>query len=336
MFINNCDNLSEYNKTDLKNLFILINSFKLTMRSSLGLDKNITFGVEIEYGEANFDDISALIEKKFITKISDINTYETWVNKIDDTVIEKVNNFDDISSYILGGEVNSPILRDHEKCWFQLKYICNLLKNNHACINECCGGHVHVGNQIIKSDMQLINFLKLWTIYEKIIYKFCFGENNLGRNLILGFAKPISKDLYEKLDNINKFNSIDDIKESLELSNSRAINFLPKDKNTIEFRCPNGTINPIIWQNNINLFCKMLLACHNINEDIINRRLKDYDSTYNNYFIYKNINLDMALEFCDLIFDNNLDKLYFLKQYMKNIKIDANKDKVNNFIKKPV
>lgn len=34
--------------------------------------------------------------------------------------------------------------------------------------------------------------------------------------------------------------------------------------------------------------------------------------------LYGEIFLPEALEFSDMIFDNNLDKVYFLKQYLKN------------------
>ena len=32
---------------------------------------------------------------------------------------------------------------------------------------------------------------------------------------------------------------------------------------------------------------------------------------------YDQLDLDAALEFADLVFDNNLDKVYFIRQYMK-------------------
>lgn len=34
--------------------------------------------------------------------------------------------------------------------------------------------------------------------------------------------------------------------------------------------------------------------------------------------MYNRINLPLALELVDMIFDNNLDKVYFLRQYLKN------------------
>ena len=56
-----------------------------------------------------------------------------------------------------------------------------------------------------------------------------------------------------------------------------------------------------------------------MDEDFLNYKLKHEFLPYSkNEFVYNNINLKNALEFVDLIFDNNLDKVYFLKQYLKN------------------
>ena len=33
---------------------------------------------------------------------------------------------------------------------------------------------------------------------------------------------------------------------------------------------------------------------------------------------YSEVNIEEALEFVDLVFDNDLDKVYFLRQYIKN------------------
>ena len=89
------------------------------------------------------------------------------------------------------------------------------------------------------------------------------------------------------------------------------------DKNTIEFRCPNGTLSHIIWQNNINFFVKLLLYCRSNNFDIdfINKKMKNYE--VKKLEQYSDIYLDDAIELSDLIFDNELDKMYFLKQYLK-------------------
>ena len=101
--------------------------------------------------------------------------------------------------------------------------------------------------------------------------------------------------------------------------------------NTIEFRCPNGTLNSVIWQNNVNFFTKLLLYCRSekFNNDIVFQRKRINSNEYNSLIYYDEIFLDQALELCDMIFDNNLDKLYFLRQYLKSFEVSNN----NNYIK---
>ena len=98
------------------------------------------------------------------------------------------------------------------------------------------------------------------------------------------------------------------------------------DKNTLEFRRPNGTLEEVIWQNNINVIIKLILAINSNNFDIdyiINklktnkdRIINKYDSAYDH-----ELNLEKALEFVDLFYDNNLDKINFLKQYIKGYEL---------------
>ena len=39
-----------------------------------------------------------------------------------------------------------------------------------------------------------------------------------------------------------------------------------------------------------------------------------------NIYDYNILDIDGALELVDLVFDNNLDKLYFLRQYLKDLR----------------
>jgi len=73
-------------------------------------------------------------------------------------------------------------------------------------------------------------------------------------------------------------------------------------------------MNKVIWQNNINLICKILLSCSDENFD---KELVNY--LYRNC-VLRNHNPKSNLEFllCDLVFDNDFDKFCFLRQYYKD------------------
>ena len=169
---------------------------------------------------------------------------------------------------------------------------------------------------------------------ENIILRFVSGEYQQLRNSLYTWAPPIAQSMYDSYHLCQQFYSVQITEPFLKYfwhllgSTRQAINFnnitdleTQKTKNTIEFRCPNGTLNPIIWQNNINLFLTILASVkkNEFNQELLNHKFQELNpqNTYipNNY---QTINLPSALEFCDLIFDNNLNKIYFLKQYLKN------------------
>ena len=217
-----------------------------------------------------------------------------------------------------------------------MKKICTTLKN-YATIGPHCGGHIHIGSQIVNLKPEvLIKFIKLWSAYENIIYRFLYGEYLTPRPNIFMYAKPIFKLLWDDYEDLCKTsNSIFEIMiKELYYNRNSAINFYnfhlsnAEPKNTIEFRNPNGSLNPIVWQNNVNLLIKMFLYANNssYNDTIISKKeksneyslLDSYDKNDNLIDEYNKIYLNQALEFCDMIFENNLDKIYFLRQYLKS------------------
>ena len=304
---------SQLTNLDLQELIILLKSYLLELRTNLYLDNSVTFGLELEFERAN----ALTVYNHFLN----LTTKDDWLFK-EDMSIKK------------GGELVSGILKDTYDTWASLTEICNFLKRySKACQNT--GGHIHLGSHILKTKEAWLNFLKLWSVYENILFRFSYNEHLDARPAILAMAEPVANDFWQ----YSKDNNNTDLETIIYYLNSkkrgRAINFRNvskednytyKKRNTIEFRLPNGTLNPIIWQNNVNLFAKMLLYANNssFDHDILDKRYEEVASVFTSLPLYKEIYLDQALEFCDLIFDNNLDKLNFLKQYLKNYKIARN------------
>ncbi len=143
-----------------------------------------------------------------------------------------------------------------------------------------------------------------------------------------------------------KFADIDKLIDILAVDRYQGVNFQEvydlrtiKEGNTIEFRTPNGTFSPVIWQNNVNLLIKLLnyVSSSRYDDDIVSKRMKlNGKKYYNNLELYRETFLDQALELCDMVFDNNLDKGYFLRQYLKNFQVYADDEeiKAKRFIKK--
>lgn len=294
---------------ELQDLIVTIENYFLEYRDKLNLPNDVTIGVEIEYERLRKKIIDKFIEKKLLSK---------WTSKTD-------------VSLFLGGEITSPIMTDSPECWKELKIVCDYLKKRRVDTLHNAGGHIHIGAHILGEDIEAWkNFLKLYTIYENILLRFFYGDKISGRKKMTKYAQPIADKLYQRLDKINETQALEDIKKITALSKFWALNFNNTEfyninnnvnMNTIEFRSPNATTNAIIWQNNINTVSKMLISSRNkvIDEEFLDYKLKhEFHSYAENSYLYNDINLKNVLEFVDLIFVNNLDKAYFLRQYLKD------------------
>lgn len=310
--------LSELNRKDLKDFLRVLDSFYLEYRDNLGLPKDAYFGIEIEYLGPN---------PKFVDFYVD-ETMKDWHSNIDWDSKREMN-------IPAGGEVTSPIMFDFPKYWQDIKSICGFLKNNEALKNLSFGGHIHAFVGILGDDYEAWRkFFKLYTIFENVLYRFGYGDKINGRPTIMSYAEPVGDLLIVDMNRFNASKEVKDIKTlfpmdsrnyGLNLLNVNFDNLEQFIKNTIEFRFLNATIEEVIWQNNINALIKLLLAAKNpnLNESYLDSLLEEMENLLYNPDIdflrrYDTITFRHALLFVDLIFDNTLDKMYFLKQYFKN------------------
>lgn len=142
--------------------------------------------------------------------------------------------------------------------------------------NNSCGGHIHIGANYleIKDDIQKINeeatkfvwksLIEMWKSNEEIMYKITnrTGEKHRG----IEFAKPIAPKIEEMLayddTSMNVYGykkmlkNIQTEKEPYENERYFSLNFsnLNDEKDTLEFRLANGTIEPKELKANIELF----------------------------------------------------------------------------------
>lgn len=328
-FINpkNNDILSDFNNSDLEELIYYIENTYLRFRQRLGFDIDYTFGFEIEF------------EKSF-------NTDEI-INKINSS-LNKTWKYTFDASLKRGGEIISPILNDVNSDWKSLRKVCQMISEN-AKIGKNCGGHIHIGSSILQNNsIYWLNFIKLWSAYENVIFRFSYGEYINARKNIQKYAMPIANDLYNYYKKLIQLEGLNLMKILPYLNNQRnqAVNFQNvkvfakfdnKIKNTIEFRCFNGTLEPTIWQNNLNLLFSLLeySKSSNFNNELIDERIIKNLNENIEFSKYDDIYLDEALELCDLIFNNNFDKVYFLRQYLKSFEINRKYNiKTENFVRK--
>lgn len=283
-----------------------IKSTYISLRYSLGLPKDATFGLEVEYDDLSQEEVNAFVDS--ITPLW-YPTPETSLPK--------------------GGEVTSPVLTDKFSNWLELKNLCSFLRIAGATTSESVGSHIHVGvaNTLGSNTLAWLNFIKKWIIYEGIIYRFTNGESVTTRSCYISHCYPIALELYDMLLNAEGEINLDRLNRIIPMERFQAINFRNvkwhslnnnKEFNTLELRTPNGTFEEAIWQNNVNFFVRFLLSCtKEQDEEYIKYALNKISNLYN-YGNYYKMDIDKAFKLVDDIFTNELDKVYFLRQYIKD------------------
>ncbi len=331
------DSFTSLKNEDLVTLLNQINDFNLSYRPTLSLKDKVTFGIELEEEGVGPNQVEWFLY---------LNHIKNWEADTDNSLKKP------------SCEIKSPILHDQEADWKQLKKICMFLKRKGAISHRNAGGHLHIGTQILGLNWNYWeNFLKLYTCYEPVLFRFGYGDKLTPREKLTHYANPrrtvvrqILRGLPQDHSNINLLFSpiascLRDHRGAIAFGSTSFYTSTPiegKDK-TIEFRFPNATTEEVIWQNNINTFCKMMTSCtQGIDQDFLDYKLaklkeEEFPSYGNDPLVYQEIILKDALEFADLVFDNNLDKCYFLRQYFKGFQVAHGNEKciyAKSFIKK--
>lgn len=166
------DSFSSMKGVDLQELLYYVENYYLELRQRLGLEDYITFGLELEFENA--------MRNRIANQLIQSNLNRNWLLKGD-------GSLDD------GAEINSPILRDNISIWNDLKKVCMIVKEN-ATIGKNSGGHVHIGTQVLgDKTSSWLNFIKLWSVYENIIYRFIYGDYLCARPSMNRYASPMTK-----------------------------------------------------------------------------------------------------------------------------------------------
>jgi len=303
------------NRSDLEDLLFFLIKYNLDYRDVLNLSNNVTFGGELEYEGINKVKVDYYFNEEWKLR-KWISAREGPENK--------------------GGEIKTPICVDKKKTWLEIKKVFLWLKKNDMETLNNCAGHIHVGAHILGDDVDKWRlFIKLFAIYENVIFRFSYGEKINARESIDLYSKKLRDYLFSKMHLVDSFSYYEDFEylcdgrnKSFNLCNVKWKTINNKaDKNTIEFRCPNMTSEEVIWQNNVNFFTKLLLAPSKnlVDEDFLDYKLNDLEQkNYNDVSLYNDVCLKDSLELVDLVFNNNLDKIYFLRQYIKNFEDNYN------------
>lgn len=296
-----------YKNWDIKNLLEYAKEVNLPYRSLLSFDAKYRFGMEIEVENIDRTFLNEWMQKKK----SLFYYYECHKEETVESII---------NGNRLGCEVVTPPYHNKIQTWKELEKVCTFLKRNGARITKKCGGHIHGDAAILDYEEETVKkVLKLWAVYEPVFFRLFMGDFYQVRDLT--YAEALQKLIVEKINYIDT-HCLTQIKSELFPNKRKSFNILNFDamksyaKNTLELRFPNGSLNPWIWQNHINIFIHFLLCCRNTNEldTYIQDKMKKWKT--GSTTAYTEMHLEEVLALCDLLFENNRDKYALLKEYL--------------------
>ena len=260
-------------------------------REKLNIPRKVNFGLELELDKVNPNEVYKLVRKEF---------GNTWLVK-EEKGLPKGEN----------AELVSPVLNNIKETWMMLKKMGELLEKINPDYNRC-SFQVNFDGSMLPSIKDRVRFLKLYAMYEDIIYRFSKGEDSSYRDSLEMYASPIILTLKGTL-------SISDNATVDMFTNQKryGITFKDIDKDLIEFRTPNMTSDPIYWQNYINTFYHLLkcAASPRYDKDEVDK----YIDAYSRIYIlesYEMLREEKAKKFVKTIFNSNVDKSQFMHQYI--------------------
>lgn len=303
-----------------------LRDFYVPYRKSLDLPSDVTFGLEIEFRAKPYNKL--IKENPKVDGEILVQKYLEMANYHGNWHAKKEFN------YHL--EIISNVLTDSPETWQTLKETLGFITRNGGYYSGVCGAHVHVGKQVLKaSELCWLRFMKLWVVFEDYITRFTNGQNYYLRPNAEFYSLPSSYELTQIIKAINKGES------AVSLLHNKTYNLNFKAEffhdllvpvynyqdydvgKTMEFRGANGTLKRVVWQNNVNFYCKFLLACtkDSFDDELLNWL---YDSSVGKVSEPQDDD-EMVFLLANIVFDNDFDKCCFLRQYYK----DFNEPKVD-------
>lgn len=191
-----------------------------------------------------------------------------------------------------GAELVSPILKDTEQDWKDIFAMCEQMKKfpgdkgDKVVADSKCGLHIHFDAEcLVKDPNKMKNFLRLYAESEELLYKMCNDKDNpirkgainkdfKGIHLISamwrnGMAAPTGKKIIKQIQNgtlklsYKKFGKLRMLASKYKLDERRyaglnLTNIGNSNKNTIEFRMANGTLDLEVIKQNVFLYSSLI------------------------------------------------------------------------------
>lgn len=274
----------------LENLNIQLRNNPLSYRSKLTIPEKTNFGLELELDQVNHNEVFKLVRKEIGT---------SWIVKEDKSLTKGHN-----------AEIVSPVLQNKKHTWQLLQKMGELLTRINPDYSRC-SFQINFDGSLLPSNEDKIRFLKLYAMYEDIIYRFSKGEDSEYRETLDMYAPPIILALKGALQYDDEY-AID-----LFSDNKRYGLVFKSKQDLIEFRTPNMTSNPILMQNYITAFYYLLKFA--TSHKYPKKEIDAYIDSFYKIYLLENYELskpEKALKLCNMIFPYKQDQLHFMHQYL--------------------
>lgn len=200
------------------------------------------FGIEIEFSDANRNQIARALHSAGLTNSGNVayyhqeNDYTSWRVEEDCSV---------------SGEIVSPILYDNAEDWDKVRKICEIAKQHGARASVQTGQHVHIGTRGMSEDHKRGVFAAT-AAHQDVIRRVATDPARKTHRTTEGnsYSAPFTE---------GDMNNVYSSRSSTSyLDRYRIANF--QGNNTIEFRDPDGTLDPGHIQANVMLAAALTAA----------------------------------------------------------------------------
>lgn len=292
------------------------------------LPKNMKIGAEIE---AEAEEELSKILKLHIKQI------DNWSFKEEETIEN-------------GIEATSNIMYDTSEDINGIYKTTKILKELGFSISPRCGGHVHIGADYLQTAEEYKELLEIWGNAEKIFYYISNPPGELPREGASKFAPPISiklqgsnlekqktQRLEEFIEEAQRIQEAEKMADGRKWSSLNLININNQEKNTIEFRISNGSLDPDIWIENIRLYGKTVQMAH----ELVQINLKSKQGQKLTEKEKQKLQAKEALKseeaddkkmeaLMQLLFDNQQQRAIYQKRFNANKALDKEERRVEN------
>ena len=239
-----------------------------------------TFGLEFEFAVADASWVAAELHARGLCDSAEPVPYHSerqpgfWSVEHDRSVTSVFSADDGSAPIIVGGEVVSPPLRDTREAWQQVATVLEVLRLCGAEVNRTCGLHVHIGAEALRDpqapvhdggdpalrsahepDRDLLPAMSRLAMlssvcFEDLVFRMASAEGgrHRGQAFFYRHCRPLERPLQSKYETLADLAGALGLEGSSRRAALNLTNVGDPQKDTVEFRQCNGTLDGRVVQ----------------------------------------------------------------------------------------